>query len=183
MKRRYRESALNALFARLQSEDFDRREHALFQLALMLQRANADGSGGVRFESDNDSLSRDLQRIRLGMDEQHRIVERLSLLIAGRRESRATAFWTLGEVAAAAGWEPTLDLLSAYGRELGDEAAYQACRALRRWLATFEPETASYNPGADISDLVALADGWAASDDRLAREASALVELLQEKMK
>ena len=182
MKRRYRESALNALFARLQSEDFDRREHALFQLALMLQRANADGSGRPQFESGSDSLPRDLQRIRLGMDEQHRIVERLSLLIAGRRESRATAFWTLGEVAAAAGWEPTLDLLNVCGRELDDEAAYQACRALRRWLESAAPAV-SVNPGGDISDLVALADGWAASDDRLAREASALLELLQEKMK
>lgn len=184
MKRHYRESALNALFARLQSEDFDRREHALFELALMLRRANSDGSASGRFEFDNDSLPRDLQRIRLGMDDQHRVVERLLLLIAGRRESRATAFWALSEVAAAAGWEPTLALLNVCGEELGDEAAYQACRALRRWLDSAAPSTASVNLEFDISDLFALADGWAASaDDRLAREASAVLELLKAKFK
>ncbi|MYA94779.1 MAG: hypothetical protein F4Y30_15370 [Chloroflexi bacterium] len=38
MKRAYRLRALESLYADLRSDDFDHREHALFQLALLLRR-------------------------------------------------------------------------------------------------------------------------------------------------
>ena len=178
MKRRYRERALNDLFARLQSDDFDQREHALFQLAMMLRRASTDESAAAGFEFESDRLPRDLQRMRLSMDDQHRIVEQLALLITSRRESRATGFWTLGEFEAAAGQELTVALLMQHGEELSDEAAYQACRALRRWLdrsaaVTLEPER-------DRSRIIGLVAGWARSDNsRIALEARAVLELLR----
>ena len=132
MKKAYRDRALAALAERLESGDFDRRESALFELAVLLRRVN-------RTTRDDDPLSaaelpRELSRIRLTPGEQRRIADRLIQLSVRRRESRASALWTLGAVAAEAGWEPTLNLLAGCSDQLEGEAAYQACSALRRWL-------------------------------------------------
>lgn len=182
MKKRYRDKALKALFARMESEDFDSRELALFQLGQMLRRANDDGSGRAGFEYDSDSLPRELQRIRLSLDDQRSIAKQLAMLISGQPESRATAIWTLSEMAGAAGWAPTMAQVKACGKELDIEGAYQLCRAMRRWLAALEP--AQVKPAADSSGILALVAGWAESaDDRLAREASAVVQLLEAKTK
>ncbi len=176
MKKRYRDKALNAVFASLDSADFDEREYALFQLAMLLGRVNRAGRRRDLPEADSDSLPRDLRRLRLGAEEQRRIVERLSLLIAAQRENRATAFWTLGQVSAAAGWQPTLTLIAAFGAQLDRESAYQTCRALHRWLAGDElPRTEIPESGA-VAQLLA---SWAEADDiRLSMVAkAALMEI------
>lgn len=178
MKRRFRQKALNALFAQLQSEDFDRREHALFLLALLLRRANPNTSQGDLPEHDSESLPRELQRLRLDAQEQGQIADRLALLIRGRRESRMTAFWTMGKLAAEIGWAPTLTLLQFCGEQLDGEAATQVCRALRRWLE-LDAWSAPLLKGSDASEFANLIRVWAASDiEGLQREASAVLGLL-----
>jgi len=180
VKKRYRERALNELFAGLQSEDFDRREHALFQLALVLRRTNPERSKQDLPELGNESLPRELRRIRLGAEDQRQIVDQLSLLIASRSESRATAFWTLCEVAAEVGWAPTLALLKSCGAQLDDEAAFQACRALRRWLESAKPSHELADARIGAFALIDLVRAWGTSDyDRLGREASAVLERLR----
>ncbi len=173
MKKRYRDSALKGLFAQLQSDDFDRREHALFQIALMLQRQNTNTATQYMSDLVGENLPRELLRLRLSPAEQGQIVDRLSLLVASRRDSRASAFWALGEVAAEIGWEPTLALLKSCGAQLDEEAAYQACHALRRWLETEALTTEQVNMSVDTFDLVDILRFWAdSSDERLRRAAS-----------
>ena len=180
MKRRYREKALNDLLDRMNAEDFDQREHGLFQLALMLRRANRHGSTQELAEIDDDSLPRNLRRIHLSAVEQRQIVQRLLLLAASRRESRATVFWALGGAEAVHAWAPTLALLEDCGAQLEREAAYQICRALRGWLEMSETAAESANARGGTFNLVELARAWATTaDDRLGREASIVLELLQ----
>lgn len=177
MKKVHRERALNELFARLQSADFDRREHALFQLALLLQRSNHVSSDAPAMGSE--SLPRELTRIRLSPEEQRQVVDKLSLLVASRHESRPTAFWTLGEVAATSGWEPTLALLNSCGAQLDTEAAYQACRALRRWLDSGALSSEQVESSIAAFDLVACLHTWSEKGDkRLSLAAKAVIEFL-----
>ena len=63
MKKRYRDRALAELLDRLESRDFDRREHALFELAIMLRRANQQAGGDDPLSAAD--LPRELSRIRL----------------------------------------------------------------------------------------------------------------------
>ena len=177
MKKIHRERALNELFTRLQSADFDRRENALFQLALMLQRANH-----VRYDASamgGDSLPRELTRIRLSPKEQRLVVDKLSLLVASQHESRPTAFWTLGEVAATTGWEPSLALLDSCGAQLNAESAYQACRALQRWLESGALISDQVSSSIATFGPVACLRAWSEKgDERLSLAAKAVIELL-----
>ncbi len=174
MKRIYRQRALKRLYAELESKDFDSREYALFQLALMLRRSHADGeraaAGGYV-----DELPRELLRIRLGSADQRAIAAALSRLIMRYPASRATAFWTLSELDSALGWQPMIALIGALGAQLSHEAAYQACAALRRWLLDGgDPAPASLLRNAQ--ELRQQARAWsAAGDARLARSAQALL--------
>ena len=175
MKKRYRDSALNGLFARLQSDDFDRREHALFQIALMLHRENRDQATQSMPDLGSENLPRELLRLRLSPVVQGLIVDSLSLLIAKRRESRASAFWTLSEVAAEIGWEPTLALLKSCAAMLDEEAAFQACHALRRWLETGALTTEQVSISVDAFDLVDILGVWTESSDERLRRAASMV--------
>ena len=178
MKRRYRERALNELYTRLGSDDFDVREQALFQLALLLRRSNAGKSEHDQPWLDDDSLPRDLQRIRFGQADQTQIVEALKRLIAERRESRASAFWTLAEVDAELAWEAMSTSLAAFGEQLDDEAAYQACRALRSWLETGQFAASHENVAGSTAVITKLLEKWAGSPRRrLAAQASATLEV------
>ena len=171
MKKRYRDKALLGLFASLQSADFDERENALFQAALLLMLANPAASDALPAD-DQESLPRELRRLRLGAAEQQQIVDRLALVIARQPESRATAFWALGAASAHAGLASVVSLLHAWGAQLDDEAACQACRALWRWLAEEGGQA-----GGQLADIGALLAAWAGSrDGRLRREARALLD-------
>ena len=123
MKKAFRDRALRRLYSDLQSDDFDVRENALFELALMLRRANSEGTSSSATVLHIESLPRDLLRIRLSPFEQQQIVSRLSQMILQGAESRATAFWVLGEVGADFAFVPTLSVIQAIGEKLTDEAA------------------------------------------------------------
>ena len=159
---------------RLDSRDFDRREHALFELAIMLRRANHQAG-------DDDPLAaadlpRNLSRIRLTVDEQRGMVDRLMQLMVKRRESRGSLLWALGEAGAVAGWEPVLHLLQACGDQLEGEAAYQACRALRKWLEPGALSDELIRRGIAACDPRALLRPWSRQGDaRLSRAAQELL--------
>lgn len=178
MKKKYRDRALTELLGRLESRDFDRREHALFELAILLRRANQGIAGDDPLSTAD--LPRELSRIRLNLEEQRKIVDRLSQLVVSHRESRASAFWALGEVSAGAGWEPVLYLLQGCGDQLDGEAAYQACRALRIWLAPGELSDEQIQRGVAACDPRPLLRAWSRQgDSRLKRAAADLRERLK----
>ena len=177
MKKKHRDQALNQLLDRLESRDFDRREHALFELAIMLRRTNQRKA--VDDPLSGAELPRELSRIRLALDEQRHIVDRLLRLIVSQRASRASAFWTLSAAAARAGWEPVMHLLKACGEQLDGEAAYQACRALRTWLESRELSDELVERGIAACDTEALLRRWSGlGDARLARAVQDLSNLL-----
>ncbi len=173
MKKARRDRALAELLVRLESRDIDRREHALFELAVMLRRSSQRAGGDDPLSGAE--LARDLARIRLTLDEQQEIVARLIKLAVSRRESRASVFWTLGEAAPVAGWEASLRLLNTCGDELEGEAAFQACRALQIWLESGELSDELVQRGLAACNLRALLLRWArTSDKRLKRAAQGL---------
>lgn len=179
MKKAHRERALAALLERLAARDFDRREHALFELAVMLRRTNQRAADDNPLSSAE--LPRELSRIRLTLDEQGMIAERLLRLAISRRDSRASAVWSLSEAAANAGWEAILRLLGACGDQLSGEAAYQACRALRRWLSSGEISGAMVRRTIASGSLPAVLGSWCqAADTRLSRTARDVKDLLSD---
>ncbi|MYD08813.1 MAG: hypothetical protein F4X02_02100 [Chloroflexi bacterium] len=177
MKKAQRVRALSALLSRLESRDFDRREHALFELAVMLRRANQRAA-------DDDPLSaaelpRELSRIRLTLDEQRIVADRLLQLAVSRRDSRASAVWAMSESAANAGWESILRLLDECGEQLTGEAAFQACRALRLWLASGELSGEMIRRAMALGSLTSLLGIWSqAGDARLKRAAQDVLDSL-----
>lgn len=174
MKRAYRERALCRLYAELQSDDFDAREYALFQLALMLRRANS----GTRVDdfAAGEQLPRDLRRIFLSPADQKQIVARLLPLVSRTAESRATAFWAMGEVAAEFAFIHATAAIGEHGDQFSDEAALQACRALQTWLDSEDMHTSLL--GTLLADEGALHNlrRWSRSADaRLAKRAKAVI--------
>lgn len=175
MKRAYRLRALDSLYDQLRSDDFDCREHALFQLAMLLRRSRDDAGQQAQPEYVNDSLPRALQRLRLSADEKRGAVERLAQVISERPQSRATAIWALGEVEAAFALAPAVACIAEIGSQLQNEAAIQACAALAGWLSAQESALAV----VDLADMRALLRGWAStSDARLAKQAENLLAQL-----
>ncbi|MCY4464191.1 MAG: hypothetical protein OXE46_01500 [Chloroflexi bacterium] len=175
MKRAYRLRALGSLYAKVDSDDFDRREHALFQLAMLLRRSRNDAGNHVQPDFVNDNLPRDLLRLRLSSDEKIQVVEQLTQVIMERPESRATAIWTLGEVEAAFALESAVASIVEVGRQLQNEAAFQACVALAGWLSEHESALVVL----DLADMRALLRSWAGtSDARLVKRSKDLLEQL-----
>jgi len=137
------------------------------------------GSYSRGLELSSDELPRELRRLRLSLAEQAQVGERLRTVILSRPESRATAFWALGEAPASIALGPTLELLLTVGEQLEDEAAYQACAALRAWLAPGPLDETTAAEARAIWGLRPLLAGWAqAADARLAQAAKILVEIL-----
>ena len=163
---------------RLESRDFDRRENALFELAVMLRRAK--GPTGGHDPLGAGDLPRGLARVRLTQGEQASFVNRLIRLSVSRPQSRASAFWVLSEAPAANGWEPLMRLLAANGDRLEGEAAYQACVTLRRWLSSGELAKAQVQGGLAAQDMRGLLRRWQGMGDlRLRRAAQGLADALQ----
>ncbi len=168
MKKAYRERALGALFAAMQSGDFDKREYALFQLAQLLRRAQGQASA-----LSSDELPRELRRLRLSAAEQTQAIAHLTRLIAERPASRATAFLVLAEAAPPSALASTLALITACGAQLDEEAAFQACAALRRWLAA---DGAQIDAQPAWPTALPILRRWAAAPDRrLAQAAKAVL--------
>ncbi len=177
MKHKYRQRTLQNLCGELHSQDFDRREYALFQLRLMLRRASADEDAAGDAANFLDDLPRALRRIRLSDAEQRAIVGELSRLIASFRESRATAIWALREVSAELGLKPALTVISKFGDQLSDEAAYQVIAALEGWLGGDLSGRARLRADLMRCDPRPKLRGWAGSrDQRLAAIARAVLD-------
>lgn len=184
MKKAYRDHVLKGMFADLASKDFDLRENALFQLALMLQRTNSSSAGPEMLLRHEESLSREQLRIRLSDSEQRQIVDNLLRLVATRKESRASAFWTLAEVRADICLEPALALIQATGHQLNHEASYQVCQALRRWLTSEQMDKAHLAQRLARQDPSRVLKRWSESaDDRLASRALSVIDTLQRMMR
>lgn len=179
MKRAYRKRALSRLYAELQSDDFDVREYALFQLALMIRRAN-DGSRADDFAA-GEQLSRELRRIVLSPAEQKQIAARLMQLVSRTAESRATAFWALGEVAAEFAFTQATAAIGEHGDQFSDEAALQACRALQSWLDSEDMNMSLLD--SLLADEGAFPSLWRwsrSADARLAKRARAVISRARE---
>ena len=178
MKRAYRERVLSRLYADLRSDDFDVREFALFQLARMLRRANGEPSIGDIPASE--PLPRELNRIHLSPGDQKQIVTHLLRLVSRHADARASVFWTLAEVSAELVFAQACAAIGELGDKLSDEAAYQSCRALLRWINADD-----FEPGL-VDELLAEAGPlpplrrWSRSTDaRLARCANAVISRAQ----
>lgn len=179
MKKKYRDKALQAMFDELHNKDFDVRENAMFQLGLMLERSNQGDSLADASDIYSDNLSRDMLRMRLADDEQNQIIDNLSRLVVTHKDSRPTAFWTLGKVAGRLGFAPLLSLIQATGHQLNTEAAYQACDMLRRWLDEGIAEDDSIQEQLKLQDPTPLLERWLdSSDNRLANAADDILEML-----
>ena len=177
MKRAHRDRALNRLYADLDSGDFDVREYALFQLALMLRRAN-DEVSTLGDQLEGEQLPRDLLRIRLSYGDQEQIVAQLLRLISRHADSRATAFWALGEASAKAAFSQALAAIVEHGDQFSDEAAFQACRALQKWLNSEDLDTSLGDELLADNSLLRWLRRWSRStDDRLAKCANAVIRI------
>lgn len=192
MKKRRRLRIIEDLLAQMQSTDFDRREHALFQLGLMLERSNqrADAADWTA-----RALTRQQMRLMLSSGEQAQVAENLAQLALCSPESRASAIWTMGKVAADILLHPLLGLILTLGGQLTGEAAYQACRALGKCLEHYleqsmedslkgNSERASASVRASLRDarLLSTLKSWRSRGDRRlqqsAGEALALIARL-----
>ena len=177
MKKRRRLRALEVLLSQLESNDFDKREYALFQLGLLLDHSNlAEGD-----ELAARALSREHLRLRLSRDEQELLANQLSQLALRSQESRASAIWTLSKVEAGSLLDPILTLIESLGEQLSDEAAHQACRALSKCLEEGDNLSAPVRARLRDAKLKTLLDRWRGSGDkRLQRTASrAIAEIEQ----
>lgn len=175
MKRAYRLRGLDSLYDQLRSDDFDRREHALFQLAMLLRRSRNDAGQQVQPDYVSDSLPRDLLRLRLSADEKYQAIGHLTQVIIEFPQSRATAIWALGEADAEFALESAVASIAEIGGQLQNEAAFQVCVALAGWLSADEAALAVL----DLTDMRALLRGWAGTPDaRLAKRALDLLAQL-----
>lgn len=172
MKRANRLRGLASLHEQLRSDDFDIREHGLFQLAMLLRHNRHAAVAQAQPNFVSDSLPRDLLRLRLSADEKRQAIGQLTQVISDFPQSRATAIWALGELEAEFALEPAVTSIAKIGGQLQNEAAFQVCVALAGWLSANEATFAV----VELSDMRALLRGWAASSD--ARLAKRAVELL-----
>lgn len=178
MKRAKRDRVLSRLYADLENGDFDVREFAMFQLALMLRRANGDVPDSDSIHED-EHLSREQLRLRFSHGDQAQIVAHLLRVVSRHTESRATAFWALAEVASDIAIAPVTSVIGEQGHQFSDETAYQACRALRRWLEVDSLDRCLLKALPDDESLLSCLNRWSRSgDNRLAVSASGIINLL-----
>lgn len=177
MKKRRRLRALEDLLSQLDSNDFDKREFALFQLGLMLDRS----SPAADAELAERALSREHLRLRLSSDEQATVAAKLSQLALRSKESSASAIWTLSKVEAGVLLGPLLALIETLGEQLADEASYQACRALCKCLKEGVNLSAPMRARLRHAQLESILDRWRDSGDkRLQRTAGRALAMIEQ---
>lgn len=180
MKRANRERAMNHLYAELKSAEFDTRENALFQLALMLRRSQNARPSADWTDYDSEHLSRDLLRIRLSPADQERIARHLAQMMTTCADSRASVFWALSEVSAPVGFATVMSATAEFGDQLNDEAAFQACRALLKLLETDEAVASRANELLADPAASPVLRRWSRSTEfRLAKSADAVIKKAQ----
>ena len=180
MKRAYREQAFNRLCADLESADFDVRENALFQLALMLRRSRKATPSADWTDFGSEDLPRELLRMRLSPADQERIVSHLERMLANYAESRASAFWALNEASAHVGFATVASAITEFGEQLNEEAAFQLCRALLLWLESDEVLAGGAIELLSCPGSLQVLGRWSRSTEaRLAKSANALIKHAQ----
>ncbi len=180
MKRAKRDRALSQLYADVESGDFDIREFAMFQLALMLRRSDGRAPSSEQIDED-EHLTRDQLRIRLSSDDQAQVASHLLRVVSRHADSSATAFWALCEVASDVAFGPALSVIGDYGEQFNDEAAYQACRALRRWLEMDSRDRRLLKELKGDDGVWSCLKRWSCSGDiRLAKNANAIINRARE---
>ena len=127
----------------------------------------------------SDNLSRDLLRITLSDEDQNQVIDNLSRLIVTHKDSRPTAFWTLGKAKGELAFAPLLALIQATGKQLNNESAYQACSALQRWVDANVIGESERLEQLSLQDPTPLLKRWSDSrDERLGEVAANLLESL-----
>lgn len=180
MKKIRRERALAELYVGLSSRDFDKREYAIFQLALLLQRSQSGVAGRDAPDLYHENLSRDLLRIRMSPQEQREAAEALAQAIARFPESRSSALWTSSQLSAEIGLPFVLAIAREDGERLDVEAAYQVCRALAHWLADGGLTQEYIDERLDDIGRLRCVEGWSDSADaRLAQAAGRLRRVIK----
>ena len=179
MKKIRRERALAEIYSGLSSRDFDEREYAIFQLALLLQRRQPSAAGIDAPYLYHENLSRDLLRIRMSPAEQGEAAEALAQAIARFPESRSSALWTSSHFSAEIGLPFVLAIAREDGEQLDAEAAYQVCRALAHWLTDGGLTPAFINAQLDEVGRLRCVERWSDSADaRLAQAARRLRRII-----
>lgn len=180
MKRAHRDRALERLYAEVESADYECREFAMLQLALLLRRQKRERVAGDWSERESQHLSRQLRRIQLSKVEEAQAVACLARVAARHADSHATVMWVMSQASAQIGFPAVLAAIRAHGNQLADEAAYQACRALQAWLAAEDLAKSEARAWQSDLDPVALLARWSASTDlRLAKSATAVIAELR----
>ncbi len=181
MKKKYRDQALNELINELNAKDFDARENTLFQLGLLLERSNKGDSLANVPDIYSDNLSRELLRLSLSDKEQNRVIDNLSRMIATENESRPTAFWALGKAKGELAFAPLLALIQATGYRLNNEASFQACDTLQRWLQDGLADDKNRAEQLKLQDPTPIIQSWLeSSDERLVASAEDVLEMLDD---
>lgn len=176
MKQKNRLEALNALIARTSDKDFDEREHAIFQLALILERSNLRDSSAPDIYSSN--LDRHLIKLVLSETEQREVVDVLARLTITQQENRPSCYWAMGKARGVVLLPTLLVLLRAQGAQMDDESAYQAVIALQNCLS--EGLSLPLVQHLKDNNPSFLLEKWARSKDRrLAMAAEKCQNMLQ----
>ncbi len=175
MKKILRERALAELYAGLLDWDFDEREYAIFRLSLILQRSQADAADRHAPDFYGENLTRDLLRIRMSTAEQREAAEALAQVMADFPKSRPSALWACSQLSTEIGLPLALAKAREYGGQLGDEAAYQVCRALAHWLTSGGLTQQFIDMQLDGAGRLRCVERWSDSADaRLAQAARRL---------
>ena len=181
MKQRYRQKSLDELLAKLRNKNYDEREYALFQLALILDRSNKLQNKDSFPDYYIENLPRELLRLRLTFLEQGELAKHLFRLILSGGDSRSTAIWTLGKVKGDIGLPMLLDLLQALGDRLDSEAAHQLCHALNHWLQSDIGFDKLACTRVDMHRVLRVLEKWRSSGDQHLGKLSGLAGDLLEK--
>ena len=152
MKRAARRRAIVKLYAALKSRDFDAREHALFQLAMLFRLSHRDAASRQREDYETDSLPRELLRIRLHDKDKREAGEEIAKLMRDYPESRGSAIWALSQMEAKYGVLPIMLLCMKEDDPPTDEVIQQAEAALLAWVDSGEIDEENLRMWPGLSD-------------------------------
>ncbi len=180
MKRKYRKRALDELLSQLNDRNFDVREFALFQLALILERSNPQIDHAAMTDYHGENLTRDLLRLRLSPEEQTAVGARLAQVAAYNRQSRSSSIWTLAKLNGATGVPILVGIVLSAGEDFDNESAVQACDALRNWLNQSEEDCDGLHDSEALPTLLRMLRQWEKRDnDQLRRRSAQVIDLLE----
>ena len=152
MKRALRRRAMAKLYAALKSPDFDTREHALFQLAMLFRLSHRDAANRQHEDYETDSLPRELLRIRLYDKDKKKATVEIANLMRDFPESRGSAVWALSQMEAKYGVFPVLLLCMKEDDPPTEEVREQAEAALLAWLESGEIDEENRRMWPGLSD-------------------------------